>query len=522
MIPTLVTLSLDAREKVTRVALGGALALALAGCGLDDPDPHVAGSTLRATVIDANGDAALERGAGEPLVDRTELAPRGRATREVVRFGQLTDTHVRDEESPARVPFLDRLGPPVTTAFRPQEALSAQVLNAAIRAMNTQRPDAVLLTGDLLDNAQANELDQLLDVVQGGEVEPDSGDAGYDGVQSAANPDGFFYRPDVDAPRLAGLLRRAALPFFAPGVRAPWYPALGNHDLLVQGQQPPSDAVDAIATGGRALLTFDPELADRLRATLPPEPARDDSPDLRGVPQDAIEELLADGVPSDDATAVPADPRRRLLAAEELVERLGRSAGVRPDAATGRLDYTIDLGPSVRAIVLDTVSRAGGAAGALKAAQIAFLERELDRAGDRDVVLVDHHGLDRTALGDRALALVQDDARVIAEITGDRHRNEVRAVRTRAGGFWRITTSSLADWPQQGRMLRVVAGPDGERALETWMVDHDGGLDSRDLAGAARELSYIDAQGGRPAGRAGRRTDRNVRLWLPPREMSGS
>src|SRR3712207_8341462 len=39
------------------------------------------------------------------------------------------------------------------------------------------------------------------------------------------------------------------------------------------------------------------------------------------------------------------------------------------------------------------------------------------------------------------------------------------------------------------------------RSLETWMVDHDGGLDSRDLAGAARELSYIDAQGGRPAGR---------------------
>jgi hypothetical protein len=105
---------------------------------------------------------------------------------------------------------------------------------------------------------------------------------------------------------------------------------------------------------------------------------------------------------------------------------------------------------------------------------------------------------------------------VVAEITGDTHRNEIRPVRTRAGGFWRITTSSLADWPQQGRMLRLVAGPGGQRAIETWMVDHAGGLDAQDLAGAARELAYLDAQGGRPNGFAGGRRDRNVRLWLPP------
>ena len=516
---TLHAFSLHARDSACRVGAAVVLALAVGACGIDDEE-RVPGSTLEATVADLNGDAAVEPGAGEPLVDRTELAPRGSAPREVVRFGHLTDTHVRDEESPARVPFLDRLGAPVTTAFRPQEALSPQVLNAAIRAMNTQRPDAVLLTGDLVDNAQANELEQFLAVVRGGQVDPDTGAAGYRGVQAQTNPDGFFYRPDVDAPRLAGLLRRAQEGFFAPGLRAPWYPALGNHDLLVQGQQPPSEAIDAIATGGRALLTFDPLLADQLRATLPPEAAGDDSPDLRGVPQDAIEALLADGVPSDDATGVPADPRRRLLGSDELIGVLARAARVRPEDGTRRLDYTVDLAPSVRAIVLDTVARSGGAGGALEPEQVAFLERELDRVGDRDVIVVDHHGLERTEGGDAALALLADHPRVIAEITGDRHRNEVRPIRTPSGGYWRITTSSLADWPQQGRMLRLVAGPDGTRALETWMVDHAGGLDSRDLAGAARELSYIDAQGGRPAGRAGARRDRNVRLWLPARRLA--
>ena len=48
-------------------------------------------------------------------------------------------------------------------------------------------------------------------------------------------------------------------------------------------------------------------------------------------------------------------------------------------------------------------------------------------------------------------------------------------------------------------------------ALETWMVDQDG----RGLAGVARELAYLDAQGGRPLGEAGRATDRNARLELP-------
>jgi hypothetical protein len=49
-------------------------------------------------------------------------------------------------------------------------------------------------------------------------------------------------------------------------------------------------------------------------------------------------------------------------------------------------------------------------------------------------------------------------------------------------------------------------------AIETWMVDHDG----RGLAGVAREIAYIDAQGGRPKRFAGGRLDRNARLYAAP------
>jgi 3',5'-cyclic AMP phosphodiesterase CpdA len=500
---------------VRRLALLTALAALVAGCegiGRDEPTPP--GSTLLATVVDRDDDGDLERGPGEPLVDRTELAPRGKATREIARFGQLTDTHVRDEESPARVPFLDRLGPPVTSTFRPQEALSPQVLAAAVRSLNAERPSAVFITGDLVDSAQAGELTQFLGVLAGRQVDPDTGARGYRGVQQAGNPDGSFYRPALDEPRIDDMLTRAATEFLSPGLRAPWYAALGNHDALVQGELPPSRATDAIASGNRMLQTFDPairDLVDRL-------PRRDDAPetpDLRGVPLDAIERLLAGGVPG-DAKRVPPDPARRHLRNGELLERLRSATGV---ASSGpRLSYAI-VTAGVRAIVLDTVDRAGGADGVLDAAQARFLERELGRAGDVPVVVVSHHGLDRVGGpgAARARAALDRSADVVAELAGDTHRNEIEPVRTRAGGYWRITTSSLADWPMQGRMLRIVEGDGGARAIETWMVDQAGGPGNKDLPGAARELAWVDPQGGRPLGFAGTREDRNARLWLPPR-----
>ena len=483
---------------------------AVAGCGADERDDPVTGSTLRATIGDPDGDGFLSRGPAEPLLDRTELAPRARGPlREVARLGQLTDTHVRDEESPARVPFLDRLGPPVTSTFRPQEAVSPHVLTAAVTALNRERPQAVVLTGDLLDNAQVNELDQLLAILTGGPVEPGSGGPGYRGVQAASNPDGFFYRPAVDAPRHEGVPNRAQERFRSPGLLAPWYAVPGNHDLLVQGELPPSALTDDIATGSEARLTFDPELREAVD-DLPR--GGDPSPDLRDVPPADIERLLGRGIPG-RTERVPSDPRRRAVRPDELAARL-RSAGV-PVRDGGRLDFTVDVGREVRVVALDTVDRAGGAGGRLERRQVRFLRRELGRAHDRAIVVADHHGLARTAGGEAALALLDRDPRVVAEVSGDTHRHEVRLRRTPSGGFWQITTASLADWPQQARMLRLVVAPGGRRALETWVVDHAGAMDGGDLAGFGRELAHLDAQGGRPQGFGGTRADRNARLWLP-------
>jgi hypothetical protein len=443
------------------VAAALALALAAAGCGGNDA-PAPAASTLEATLVDRDGDGALERGPGEALRNRTELAPARDPGAVLATVAQITDAHVRDEESPARVPFLDRLGAPFNSTFRPQEALSTQVLAATVRAVNRAKPEAVFVTGDLVDSASQAEYDEAIRVLDGGTVDPDTGAPGYDGVQAPDQPDALYYRPDLDAPRHPGLLDQAQRAFRSPGLDAPWYATLGNHDLLVQGEQRPTPRIDEIATGTRMVVGLEPGL----------RPTRENI-------EQALDELPGRSI------EVPADAARRHVSEEEAVERLG-----------GRTDYAVDLGARARALVLDTHRRGGR----LTAHQLGWLRAQLAAAGDRKLLVFSHN-----ALPPEALALLDRAPGVVATVAGNSHRNAIRP--RRPGGYWQITTSSLADHPQQARVLRL-----REHALETWMLDHDG----RGLAGTARELAFLDAQGGRPQGFAGTPADRNARLFVAP------
>jgi len=465
------------------------VALVVAGCGSSGP---AGDSTLSATWVDAKHNGELERGPGEPLAGRTELAPRSRVVKQLALFAQFTDAHVRDEESPARVPFLDRYGGAFSSTFRPQEALSPQVLAATVDAIDALHPQAVVETGDLIDNDQSNELDQALAVLRGGRVNPDSGAPGYRGVQQQNEPDPLYYRPDVDAPRYPGLLRKAERAFRCPGLRAPWYPVLGNHDLLVQGEVAPTPALNAVAVGSRRVV----ELPSAVNVSSASE---------RLAAQE-VAALLAHGLPGRTAYTPP-DARRRLMSPGEVITRLRAASGLRGSGPL--LDYTFDIGPYVRGIVLDTVSRTQGSGGVFTSAQASWLRGQLAAAGRRYVVVFSHQPLTSFAAGGRALALLDRDPRVVAAIAGNTHRNRITPRRSPAGGYWLITTSSLADYPQQARAFRLVRTANGRVALQTWMLDHDGG----GLAGISLRLAYLDVQGGRPQGFAGARLDRNATLY---------
>jgi 3',5'-cyclic AMP phosphodiesterase CpdA len=468
--------------------------LAVTSCGGGSARPTApGGSTLAATWRDRDGDGFLARGPGEPLRDRAELARASRPTRTLATLAVLTDVHVRDEESPARVAFLDRLGGPFSSTFRPQEALSAQVLDAAVRAVNATHPDAVLVTGDLVDNAQANELALARTVLDGGRAQPDSGARGYDGVQAAADPDPAYYRPDVDPPRHPGLLAAAQRPFAAPGLRASWYAVPGNHDLLVAGELARTPSTAAVAVGGERLVAPDAGLdVPRSENALTPQ---------------LVDHVLSGGLPGRTARVTP-DPGRRELTPDEAIAGLRAASG---HGGTGaRMDYAFDAGRAVRVIVLDTVRRDVGSSGVLAPEQARWLGAQLAAAGTSRVVVVSHQPLTKVQGGAAALALLDADAHVVAALAGDSHRNRIAARRTPAGGYWLVQTAALADYPQQARVLRVRETAGGGTVLETWMLD----TASDPLADTARELAFLDAQGGRPQREAGTRLDRNVRLYL--------
>ena len=278
---------------------------------------------------------------------------------------------------------------------------------------------------------------------------------------------------------------------------------LGDHDLLVAGVLPPSALTSAIAVGARAVW--------ELPAGLPAEVgtlARGSAsaPDGLGDPSalgGLVSQLLGAA-----AVDVPADPRRAELPASAVIARLrGASAG----AGSGpQLDYSFDVGRAVRVIVLDLVRRDGGSGGVVHAGQGAWLAAQLTAAGERTVLVFSHQPLDTTASGPSLLAELDRSPHVLAAIWGHTHRNRITPRPGPSGGYWLISTASLVDFPQQARALRVIETDRGV-ALETWMLDHvspPGGLPR-----VSRQLSYLDAAGGRPQGFAGGHGDRNAVLY---------
>jgi 3',5'-cyclic AMP phosphodiesterase CpdA len=482
-------MSLTRREAIV---LGGAALLA-AGCGSARSTAPGSGSTLASTWADPGGTGTLVPGPGEALIARTDLGPARAADRVIATLAHVTDAHVLDASSPARVPFLDRLGTPFESTFRPQETLTAQVLDGAVRAIRGIRPDAVIQGGDLIDNDQRNELACALAVMRGGVARPGSGPAGYYGVQLASDPDPFYYRPDLDAPLHPGLLSRAVRPFLSSGLRAPLFPVLGDHDILVAGEIVPTAETRALAVGDEALweLPAGLQLQPGVSLTAAGSP---DGPPLPGLVNRFLALALAG-----PKVQVPPDPRRRELSPTEVLPLL--RAGTRDS-----LDYRADVGPNLRLIVLDLARRGGGSGGLIRPDQPGWLAGQLEEAGARYVIVVSHQPLLGSEGGDQLLALLDDHPRVIAALSGHTHRNLIEP----RGRYWLISTASLIDYPQQARALRVVMTAGGGVAIQTWMLDHSA---PGDLGAVSRQLAYLDAEGGRPKEFAGGRLDRNVTLY---------
>jgi hypothetical protein len=194
-------------------------------------------------------------------------------------------------------------------------------------------------------------------------------------------------------------------------------------------------------------------------------------------------------------------------------------------------------------ISLDTVNPYGGWQGSLDLAQFEWLIDTISQNRGSYVVIVSHHPLQdlvngyspnglKRILKEDLLVELSRFSNVILWLAGHTHRNKI----TYFGpdeyrGFWQIETSSLIDWPQQGRIVEVFEDRDGEVCIGTTMFDHAGSIgidpshikldDVHNLAGLSRLLAVNDWQrrGGPFAieRNEGQPQDRNAFLHLPAR-----
>jgi metallophosphoesterase (TIGR03767 family) len=472
----------------------------------------------------------------------------------LVVMAHLSDTHVMDHQSPGRAELLDRYSDPdsavraevgIIGTYRAQELFTFQVAEAMVRAVRQTSAgpvsaapvDFAIVTGDATDNCQRNELSSYISLLDGGEVVPDSGDLDqYEGVAAPKVEDDRYWHPEggpQDIPRtkygfpeVPGVLTAARLPFMAAGIGLPWYAVFGNHDNLLQGTMAPEGWLREFPLGGVKYVT-------------PPDGI--DAGDVLRQFESADGAALAELAGSAQLAVTP-DPGRATVTRAEHVREHFRSGG-RPlghgyskqNVAEGTAYYSFDHGP-VRCLVLDTVNQHGGWQGSLDARQLRWLQAQLAGAITRPVILFSHHpletlvndtrspGADRRVLAAELRDVLLAHPNVVAWVNGHTHTHAVTAVTDAGTGFWQITTASHIDWPQQARLIEVLAVPGG-LAIACTVLDsaapaaYQGTADPADLAALSRELAanawqvreLITPEGGAGAGTA---SDRNVILGI--------